>query len=299
VLGIRDERSVRKGLPALLATAMLWGSSFPAIKVVVGQVGGLTYVWLRGLLALLSLSPYVAVVIKRGKISRSLALGGLLTGLTYAVALWLQGWGMEYTTASNAAFITGLNVVFVHVYTALVRRAYGLHLASSLILSVLGLYALTAPGGGLGVGEVLVLLSAVLWAAQILLVDRFGREDPIAFAFFEVAPTIAFIVPDAISGMPSISQEILLWSLYLALACSDAAFALQALGQKHLEPATSAIILLLEPVFASLFAFLLLGEIMTPIQALGALMIVLAMLISCLMEGRGQGRQAQPSTPRP
>ena len=271
----------RKGLPALLATAVLWGSSFPAIKLAVSRVGGITYTWLRGLLSVLSLVPYVAYAAKRGRVDRRLALGGLATGTAYAIALWLQGWGMEYTTASNAAFITGLNVMFVHAYTAIVARSYGPRLAASLALSITGLYVLTAPSGGLNVGDLLVLLSAVFWAAQIILVDCYGRGDPLVFAFFETIPTLAFFVPDAITGLRPIGHEVLLWSFYLALACSDAAFTLQALGQRYVSPAAAAVVLLLEPVFAAMFAYVLLGELMMPVQAAGAGLIVLAMFLAC------------------
>lgn len=45
--------------------------------------------------------------------------GGLLAGIAYTLGLWLQGWGMRYTTASNAAFITRFNVVFLSIFMPL------------------------------------------------------------------------------------------------------------------------------------------------------------------------------------
>ncbi len=273
-----------------MLTAALWGSSFSVIKVVVSEVGSFTYTWVRSTIAILGLSPYVAYAARRGRLTREAALGGLMTGLAYALGLWLQGWGTGLTSASNSAFITGLNVVFVHAYSALTAKEYRLSLATSLALSVAGLYLLTAPGAGFNVGDLLILLGAFMWAAQVLLVARYSRCDPGVFTFFEMAPALAFAIPDLImagtgrGGPRAFSPLALLLLAYLALACSDLAFALQVLGQRHLSPAAAAIVLLLEPVFAAFFAYLALGEAMGTLQALGASLILAAMASACLSE---------------
>ena len=285
----------RKGLAALLLTAALWGSSFPVIKMAVSEVRALTYTWIRGLLAALGLAPYVALAARRGRLTRQAVLGGLLTGSVYAVALWLQGWGTAYTSASNSAFITGLNVVFVHAYTALRARRYGRELGASLLLALAGLYLLTAPSAGPGVGDLLVLAGAFLWAAQIILVDRYSQADPGVFTFFEMLPCVAFLLPDLALGWQPVELHVLGLLAYLAFFCGDLAFALQVLGQRHLSPAASAVILLLEPVFASALAFALLGEVMLPLQALGAALMLAAMYVAY----SGERHISSPTPPAP
>ena len=85
-----------------------------------------------------------------------------MAGIAYTLGLWLQGWEMRFTTASNAAFIMGFNVVFVHLYTALLRRRYDCKLTLSLALSLSRLYLLAIPQGMLNIGDALVLVGAVL-----------------------------------------------------------------------------------------------------------------------------------------
>ena len=280
-----------RGLAALLLTAALWGSSFPAIKLAVTEVSPLTYTWARGALALLGLAPYLLLAARKGHVNREAARGGLITGSVYALALWLQGWGTAYTTASNSAFITGLNVIFVHVYTGLRARRYSKELAISLLLALTGLYLLTAPTGGLNIGDLLVLTSSFFWAAQIVLVDKYSRADAGVFAFFEILPSLAFFLPDLVlGGWRTIGPRALAVLAYLGFFCGDLAFALQVLGQRYLSPAVSAVVLLLEPVFASMLAFAILGEVMQLVQAVGAALILAAMYSAY----RGEGRPEQP-----
>jgi drug/metabolite transporter (DMT)-like permease len=268
----------------LLIATVLWGSTFPVIKLVVTDIGSFAYVWIRGLIAVLCLLPYVVFrLVKQSynPVYRRVIIGGLLTGVAYALGLWLQGWGTGLTTASNSAFITGLNVVFVHLYVALVERRYSLRLGLELLLAVLGLYLLTMPTGGFNIGDFLVLLGAVAWAAQVILVSKYGGADPLAFTFFEILPSVLFVLPDVLySGLPRISIRSLLGLAYLGTVCTVGAFSLQAYGQKYVLPEIAALIYLLEPVFAAVFAWAMLGEVMTLTQIIGASLMFTAMVIA-------------------
>ncbi len=268
------------GILALLGTVILWGSSFTAIKVTVSVVSPVTYVWLRAFVAFLGLTPYVLYVSMHSDI-RGWVKGGLVTGVVFALGLLFQGWGTKYTTASNSAFITGLNVVFVHLYVGVVRREYSLGHGLGLLLSVAGLYLLTSPEGGLGVGDLLVLVSAVMWAAQVLLVDRFSVSNPAVFTWAEMIPSIFFFIPDAIlNGVPRIPLTLVPVITYLGLACADAAFTLQVFGQRRVDPASTALIFLLEPVVATGIATAVLREAVTPERAAGMALILAAIVVS-------------------
>ncbi len=278
---MKTENKRIAGFSALIGTVILWGSSFPGIKLVVDVIDPMTYVWLRSLIASLVLAPYVLFHYIRGYNLRHSICGGLVTGVFFALGLWLQGWGTRYTTASNSAFITGLNVVFVHLYVALVRRSYNWRLALSLSLSIAGLYFLTTPQGGFGRGDALVLLGAFMWAAQIILIDKYRPRDPIAFTYAEFIPGTLFLVPATlIYGAPSLTKETILIITYLAVACADGAFILQAYGQRYVDPATTAIVFLLEPVFATVFSVILIHEQLTSLQLIGMALILSALYLS-------------------
>ncbi len=274
------------GLGALSVTTLLWGSSFPAIKVVMGVIDEYSYVGFRSVIAVLGLLPYTLYYHRRKGFEKTLVLGGLILGVTYAVGLWLQGWGMKYTTASNAAFITGLSVVFVHVYSGFVLRRYRLLTFFSLVSALTGLYFLTNPRVyGLNVGDLLVLAGAFAWAAYIVLVDKYSRYNPLVLTFYSMIPATLYIMPFAIdAGQETfdVLLAVLPFLIYLALVCSDAATILQVYGQRFVRVEVAAIIYLLEPVFASILAYVFLAEAMEPIRAIGAILILLAMFLAVI-----------------
>lgn len=268
-----------KGISSLITASLLWGTSFPAIKIAVSNVNELTYTWTRAGFALIFLLPYV--IANKKKIDKKVMKGGILAGSTYAIGIWLQGWGTRFTTASNSAFITGLYMVFVHAYIAILVRRYSKKLSLSLILALTGLYLLTRPDMHLNVGDFLVLLSAFLWAANILIIDRYADKDPLLITFFEIIPSVFFLMPDiSLNGFPTLNIDQLAVLMYLGFVCSDGATVFQVYGQRFIEPAAASVIYLIEPVSASLFSFALLGEVMNPYQLSGATFILLAMAIA-------------------
>lgn len=271
-----------RGLIALLVVTTLWGSSFPAIKVTMNYIDEWTYTWLRNAIAIVGLLPYLLYAYIKGKVSRRAVTGGLIIGIAYTIGLFFQGWGTKFTTASNSAFITGLNAVFVHFYMALFKKCYSFSLGLSLLLGVGGLYLLTSPRD-FNIGDFLVLIGAIGWAFQVLLVDKYSNEDPLVIAFFQMIVALVLALGNLGSPM-QLSFHAILPLVYLALICSDGAFTLQIYGQRFVTPTVAALIYLLEPGIATAFAYVTLGEVMNHLQVIGGLMILIAMLISSLSE---------------
>ena len=266
---------------ALFGTVILWGSSFPAIKFLMYNIGEYTYTWTRGLLSLIFMSPYIAWYTYKNRLPKSCIRGGLYVGIFYTIGLWLQAWGTKYTTASNSAFITGLNVLFVHLFVALYYKKYNKYLLLGLVTGLSGLYLISNPGSPTGFGDFLVLLGAFMWALQILSVNKYSSCNSFLLVFFMFIPTQAFILGDIFSLRPiSMSLQQLLVLIYLALFCNIGAFSLQAYGQRKIPPEAAATIFLLEPVFASVFSFMLLNEVMKPNQIIGAILILISTYIA-------------------
>ncbi|MEM1619236.1 MAG: DMT family transporter [Fervidicoccaceae archaeon] len=286
----------------LVLASLLWGSSFPTIKVLMSSVDPATYVWLRGLFSTLLLAPYVAWRAVRGGLDRSALRGGLRAGAAYTAGLWLQGWGTAYTTASNSAFITALHVVFVHAYVALVSRRYGARLGLALVACVIGAYMLTGPSTGLNRGDLLVLIGSLGWAAQVILVSRYCRGDPLQFVFAQFLASISLAAPDLLRGGPEpLSPIDVALLFYLAAASGVGAFALQVVGQRSVDPAAASVIFQLEPVFAAALARLAIGETMSCMQMAGATLIVFStMLVGAFdRELSARARSSEPLEPTP
>ncbi len=274
-------------IAALVATTVLWGTSFPAIKIVTSSISSYAYTWGRGSLAAAVLGPYIAWLAAKGSLRGEWVRGGLLAGVAYSLGIFFQGWGTSMTTASNSAFITGMNVVFVHAYQALRMRVYSPYLAASLTLAIPGLWALTAPTTGFGLGDALVLVSAVFWAAQVIIVDKYSHSDPLALAYFMILPSTASAVPAALTGsLNTPTPEVTLSLAYLAIACTVAAFSLQAYGQRGVAPATAATVFLGEPLVAAIASYVILGEAHDLLWGLGAGMIFLSITLATLHEVR-------------
>lgn len=271
-----------KGISALIMTSMVWGSSFPAIKFIVSIVDEATYTWLRGTVALIGLSPYVFYYLFKNGVKKRYLVGGITAGIAFTLGLWLQGWGTKYTSASNSAFITGLFIIFVHIYEAFINKRYSISAFTSLLVAITGIYFLTLPSGGVGLGELLVLVGALFWAVQVLIVDKYSDSNPLVFTFYEIIPTLLFMPLSISSHGLSISNAltILFPIVYLGLISTNLGFILQVYGQRWLRPFEASLVMLFEPIFAAIFSALLIKESFSITWILGASLIFVGMLIA-------------------
>ena len=277
-------RDVRADL-ALAAAAFLFGTTFLVVQEAVEADGAIPFLVARFALGALVLLPFA---VRRGRPAPGLAgaaarLGGLLV-LGYV----LQTVGLEHTSSSVSAFITYLLVVFVPILSSLVLRAPPSRLAvASVALAVVGLLLLTAGasgeglGGGLGRGELLTLGCAVAFAGHIVVLaataPRFDIVQLTLGQFAVVAGTL--LVPGAVVGGYDLSGRTLAAAAYTGVVVTAVAFGLQVWGQRRVSATRTALVLLLEPVFAAVLG-LVAGERLGLLGALGAGVILLAVLLS-------------------
>lgn len=271
------------GLCLLVLTTLIWGTSFAFIKLSMAEIDPFTYTATRTLIALLALLPLLVVKHLRGGVDSASFKRGFITGLAYSTGLCLQAAGTAYTTPSISAFVTGLSSVHVHFYTAVVLRVYSLLDFSALLLAIAGLYVLTRPTGGFGLGELLVLASTVFWALQILLVAKYSRSSLLEFLAGNFASGVLY-APLALLRGPSLTREVLAYLAYLALACSILATLFQVLGQRYVSATTASLIFLLEPVFATLFSVLMGLEDVDLYKATGGALILVSLYTTTLAE---------------
>jgi drug/metabolite transporter (DMT)-like permease len=271
-----------RGVVALIIASVVWGSTFLIIKIVVKHVNSFRYVWIRNLLAVLAMVPYIAYRLWKGSVAKRSVIGGLLIGSAYTLALWLQGLGTFYTTASNSAFITNLYFIYLHTYEALKRKRYDHRLAVAVIIALAGLYIMTSPTG-FGFGEAVVLVGSFIWALQILIVDRYSTTNPLDTTFFMLLPPLTLSILDAmLFEPPTISSllPVVPHLLYLSLIASIVAYTLQLHGQKYVVASTASTIYLVEPASAPLFAMLIINESVSTAQIAGFALIMLALYLS-------------------
>ncbi|HEX5385887.1 MAG TPA: DMT family transporter [Gemmatimonadales bacterium] len=264
----------RQGVLWLVVIAVIWGASFVLIKATLTLVSPLLLLAFRFLLAALFVVAWL-----RG-LTRSELEGGLVLGLFFWGGFVFQTVGLEYTTPSRSAFITGLSTPLVPVAEFLLhRRRPSAGTVAAIGVTAVGIWLLTHPGGGGGLnrGDLLTFGCAALFALQI---DAAGRYTRLGRPGRLVALELTAAGVLSLAAAPWVEHVRLVpgWpaaAALLALALIAATtFYGQLAAQAVVSPAVTAVIFTLEPLAAALTSWLLLGEVLTGLQWLGGALII-------------------------
>ncbi len=269
---------------SLLLITFVWGSTFVIVKWAIEDLPPFPFLAIRFGLAFFSLLPFLyfqKAHISKGTLLKGVALGGLL----FSGYAW-QTVGLQYTTASNAGFITGLSVVFVPALVTITTRKLpspGLILG---ILCALGGLAFLSLGDRLQLnkGDLMVLVCALSFALHIFFVGRYAPQTNAT-----VLASVQILTVSVLSGFSSMfspqtmlhfSTNVWVALLVTAIPATSLAFFVQTKMQQFTTPTHTALIFSMEPVFAAVYAFFFAGEILTLRGLLGAGLVLVGMLIA-------------------
>ncbi len=275
----------------LLLAAVIWGFAFVAQRVGMRYVGPLTFNGVRFALGAVALFPLLMWQRKNRPAAsegsdRSLVLkGGVVAGLVLFMGATLQQYGVVYTTAGKAGFITGLYVVFVPLLGLLVGQKTGRFVWAGALIAASGLYLLSAKGiVGIDPGDGLVLLSALFWAVHVLVIGRLSRRvAPIRlavtqFTVVSVLSLIGAVLFETIELATLRAAAIPI--LYAGLLSVAVAYTLQVVAQRRAQPAHAAIILSFESVFAVFGGWLVLSEGLSVRGLIGCALMLAGILLA-------------------
>ncbi len=291
----------------LFLTAFIWGAAFVAQKAS-DSIGPMTFNGIRTFLGGLVLIP-VILVMSRGHSSeeknsdkasvrkdrKTLFLGGLLCGLALFGASTLQQYGIQFTSAGKAGFITSLYAIIVPILSIVLGKKVRPLVWLCVGLGIAGLYLLSIKPGTFSIqyGDFFVLLCAAIFSVHILLIDYFSPKTSgvkLACLQFLIAGGLGII------GMFLFEEPVLdqilacrIPILYAGILSCGVAYTLQIIAQKHADPTEASLILCLEAVFSMITGAIILHERMEPRGYAGCLLIFIAVLISQLPE-RHQAR---------
>jgi len=278
-----------KGIQAeiyLLGIVIIWGSTFAIIKGILDQIVPFTFLAYRFFLAAFILC---VVFWKRLKnIDKIILRKGSLIGIFLFLGYAFQTVGLKYTTATKAGFITGLSVVLVPIISYFfIKEKINRNSVIGVIFAVIGLWLLNYNNSfNFNLGDFLVLLCAISFAMHIISVGLYTKKlDYVLLVIIQLATVfILCLLMAIIFERPAIHLSYssnVWWSIILTGVFATAlAFYMQNRFQRYSTATKTAIIFSGEPIFAAVFAYLLLGEKVGLIAWAGGLLIIFGMIIS-------------------
>lgn len=278
----------------LLLTAFIWGTAFVAQSVGMDYLEPFTFNGVRCLIGAIALLPCIWFF-NRGKekenkindenAKRDLIKGGIACGILLFAASSLQQIGLVYTAAGKAGFITAFYIVLVPVFGIFLHKKIGWKVWTAVAIALVGLYFLCITEAfTIGVGDIYVLLCALIFSVHILVVDHYApKVDGVKLSCIQFLVAGIVSIPFMlILESPKMGNMMTSWFplIYAGVFSCGIAYTLQILGQKNVNPAIASLILSLESCFSVLSGWVILGERLSARETIGCIMMFAAIILA-------------------
>jgi len=278
----------------LTAVAAIWGSAFLSMKGTLERLDVNSFLAWRFTIATLFLIAIRPSVLK--KIDLPFLKKGAILGAFLSSGYIFQSFGLTLTTVSNTGFITGLYVVLTPVVAAVIlRKNITLVEWFAVLVATAGLALLSFNGFEFGIGEFLVLVSALLFAFHIVGLGEWSKGlDTYALTVLQLGTcALVTFIASLKSGFSAPPDSGVWWSIiYTALFATALAFIVQTWAQSFIAPSSVAVILAMEVVFAAGFGIWLLDEPVTLRIALGGILVIASMYLIILLDQRKESAKS-------
>ena len=268
---MQEKKTSLSGVLFLLIGAFVWGTTFVAQDAAADQMGAFTYLFGRSLVAVVFLGILILILDRAGKVTappasraerKGLWKAGILVGIFCGLASFLQQYGLAYTTAGKAGFLTAFYIVLVPVIGIFLGRRPSVFLSLAVILALAGLYFLCMQGS-----------------------LHLQKGDAIVLSFIEfLTITVLCFICMFIFEKPSLAVLLRGWGpiLYAGILSSGVGYTLQILGQERVNPTLASILMSLESVFSAISSAILLHERMSHREVLGSVLVFSAVILAQL-----------------
>ena len=264
---------------ALLLVAMSWGLAFVTMKDALGRQAVNSFLFYRFAIAAVAMLIIHPQILR--KLNWDMIKFGGITGLFLAAGFEFQTYGLHMTSAAVTGFITGLYVVATPLFEQFFGgRTLGKTVWISIAIATAGLALLSLHGFSVGIGELLVLISALAYTGQIIGLSKWSAgRDVWTMTFIQI-----FVVA-VVTGIASLIEgfetppDSGVWGtvLFTAIVCTVTAFIIQTWSQGFIESTKAAVIMTMEVVFSALFAVLIGHEHLSTRTLIGGLLVVISM----------------------
>ncbi len=284
----------------LILASIIWGCAFVAQNVGMNYIGPWTFSTIRFLIAGFSLLAIIPILDKkRTHVIRpktkeekmKLLLGSVLCGLALSIGSIVQQIAMLTVPVAKAGFLTTLYVLFVPMITLLFGKKIPLKVWIGIAMALFGLYLLSMAGNlAIGIGEILLILAAFLFAIHIIIIGHFStRVDPVRLSCGQLLiGGFATVIPMIMIEKPTMGSILAAYIslLYTGIFSSCVAYTLQIFAQKEANPTIAGMLLSLESVFAALAGYLILHQVLNTRELIGCVVIFIAIVIAQLPNRR-------------
>jgi drug/metabolite transporter (DMT)-like permease len=278
----------------LTAVAAIWGSAFLSMKGTLERLDVNSFLAWRFTIATLFLILIRPSVLKR--IDLPFLKKGVILGIFLSSGYIFQSFGLTLTTVSNTGFITGLYVVLTPIVAAVIlRKNITLVEWFAVLIATAGLALLSFNGFEFGLGEFLVLVSALLFAFHIVGLGEWSKGlDTYALTVLQLGTcAVVTFLASFKSGFSMPPDSGVWWSIiYTALFATALAFIVQTWAQSFIAPSSVAVILAMEVVFAAGFGIWLLDEPVTLRIALGGILVIASMYLIIFLDQRKESAKS-------
>ncbi|MEG4810273.1 DMT family transporter [Microcoleus sp. F8-D3] len=277
---IKETSDRTKGILAVIAVAMILGSTSSAIKEALVNLNPETQLAVRFTIAAIIFLPFI------GKLNLCLVREGAILGLLLFGVFAFSTIGLETISAHQASFIFGFNVVFVTLFELVFRQSFKIDVLLAAILAFSGIVMMSWEGGDPLSGSLWLFGSTIADSAYILLREKIAARHPsltLTAVQIWVIATLSLIwaAPGLLGQIEAIEMN-LGWLSYLGIVGSALMTLLMTTAQRWISAQEVAVLLSLEPVFGAIFAFWLLGETFGIFSFAGAAMVLVGIILIIL-----------------
>lgn len=284
---------------ALFSNTLIWGGTFVMIKSALAFISPMMFVSIRFFAASLLLLPFVYPLFK--SISKKQLSEGFILGVFLYIGFAVQTIGLQYTTATKSAFITGTFVLFTPILQTIIeKRIPTLGNILGVLLVTIGIIFLSSKENslfsifselseGFNFGDFLTLICAVFYAVYIVYLDKISANHNHRFlTFAQISVTgllsiLSVIVFSFLQIEPIkivLNNEVVIAILYTTLFATILTTSMQTKFQQAVTPTRASIIFSMEPIFAALTAYFFINEKLSNFGIAGAAFIFIGILTS-------------------
>lgn len=274
----------------LLSVTFIWGGTFMFTKIGINDVNPSLYILMRFTIALvISLLFFGKYLIN---IDRTTLIQGLVLGLFFGGGFLLQTYGLQLTTVSKSAFITGITVPLTpFVFYFIEKKSISIWSKFGVIIATIGLWIFTNPTlDSINYGDVLTLFSTIFWALYITYMDVFTKQRRgirdsavlVMLQFIAAAPLAlaAIFIFEGGSFEVNFTNSLIISLAFNSIMASLFVTFVHTSVQKFTTPVKAALIFSLEPVIASIIAVIVLKELFGLREITGAIILLSGVLVS-------------------